>query len=93
MARVRGRNGIYVTDRARLSSVANGRKVYRLCDEIGQGIAAAASEKSGKQYKVDTRMGRFRIHTRVSTLPDKRSFWREHHHHELADVHPRMPAI
>lgn len=90
---MRGRYGNYVTTRDRISSVANGDEVRRLCHGIGISIADAASEKSGKEYEVDTRKGKFRIHTRVSTSPDERSFWREHHHGELAGAKPSMPAM
>lgn len=82
---IKGSHGIYVTTSARISQVANGPEVETICDRVGNTLAYRAELNGGRGYVVDTRKGRWRIHTRVKTDNTlmARDTWHEYHHHNL----------
>ena len=84
---IKGKKGMYVTTSQRISQVANGPEVEKICDGIGNILAYRAELNGGRGYEVDTQKGRWRIHTRVKTSsPFKRDQWHEYHHHRLTNT-------
>lgn len=82
---IKGSHGVYVTTSQRISQVANGPEVAEICDRAGHTLAYRAELNGGRGYIVDTRRGRWRIHTRVKTddTAMARDTWHEYHHHNL----------